>query len=164
MTLRQALTIFTILTLGLTCYAKKTRHKDKADTDKDKDSIAACLEAWKTHPFEKNPDYKTMSTSVKVFGVGQNPSDTEETKEPKLILINPAVNVMGSTTFELLNPNGWYCFKSNVNVMGGFTIETHCKTHLAFASNGATVLASANNDDVGVTVMGSTKVKSVECD
>jgi hypothetical protein len=90
-------------------------------------AIASCLKAWGKQPFGSNPTYKTMSTSVKVFGIGANPADTERTSSPSLVLVNTGVNVMGGTTLELLNPNGWYCFKSNVNVMGSLRIKAACK-------------------------------------
>ena len=129
-------------------------------------SIAACLKAWGKHPFGSSPTYKTLSTSVKVFGIGSNTADTESTSSPTLVLINPGVNVMGGSTIELLNPNGWYCLRSNVNVMGGMTIRAHCKAHLASSSEGGsgTTVMGNNNDQKGVTVMGSTQVERVGCE
>ena len=47
-------------------------------------SIAACLKAWGSNPFGKNPQYKTLQTAVKVFGVGKNTSDTERTSSPEI--------------------------------------------------------------------------------
>jgi hypothetical protein len=125
-------------------------------------SISSCLKAWGKHPFGNNPKYKTLATSVKVFGIGEDTNDLEVTGSPSLVLINPGVNVMGGTTVELLNPNGWYCFRTNVNVMGGFNIKIHCKAHLASATEGVTVLGS-NSDKNSVTVMGSTEVERVGC-
>lgn len=129
-------------------------------------SIAACLKTWGKHPFGARPTYKTLSTSVKVFGIGTNTADTEATSSPALVLINPGVNVMGGSTIELLNPNGWYCFRSNVNVMGGMTIRAHCKAHLASSSEGgsSTTVMGNNKDQKGVTVMGSTQVERVGCE
>ena len=127
------------------------------------DAIKNCLSSWGTHPFGTDPAYDVMATSVKVFGIGKNPVDSEKTDKPKLILVNPAVNVMGGTTYELLNPNGWYCFKSNVNVMGGLIIKAHCKAHLASPSTGATVFGNGDANK-GVTVMGSTKIQLVQCE
>jgi hypothetical protein len=126
-------------------------------------SIASCLRAWGTHPFGSNPKFKTLAASVKVFGIGQNPADVERTELPSLVLVNPGVNVMGGTTVELLNPNGWYCFRSNVNVMGKLSIKAHCKAHLASASDGVTVLGS-NSDNKSVTVLGSTQIQLVGCE
>jgi len=126
-------------------------------------SIASCLRAWGAHPFGSNPQFKTIAASVKVFGIGQNPADTERTELPSLVLVNPGVNVMGGATLELLNPNGWYCFRSNVNVMGKLSIKAHCKAHLASASDGVTVLGS-NSANKSVTVLGSTQVQLVGCE
>ena len=124
--------------------------------------IAKCLQAWGTHPFGSNPRYKTLVTSVKVFGLGENPTDKDPTDSPSLVLVNPGVNVMGGKTLELLNPNGWYCLKANVNVMGGVNIKAHCNAHLASASDGVTVLGS-NSENKGTTVMGKTQVTLVGC-
>lgn len=125
--------------------------------------VASCLKAWGKHPFGKNPQYKTLSTSVKVFGIGRDTADTEPTNEPALVLVNPSVNVAGGSAVQVLNPNGWYCFRTTVNVMGGLTIKAHCKAHLATTSGD--VLATGNaSDDKGVTVMGSTQVERVGCD
>ncbi|MEP6942762.1 MAG: hypothetical protein ABI981_07490 [Betaproteobacteria bacterium] len=154
MNTRQLLTCVTLGTAILMSASSLAAEVDK--------SIASCLNAWGTHPFGKSPRYKTLATSVKVFGIGHNPTDTERTDAPSLVLVNPGVNVMGGTTFELLNPNGWYCFRSNVNVMGALEIRAHCKAHLASASDGATVLGS-NSDNKSVTVMGSTRVELVGC-
>lgn len=125
-------------------------------------SIAACLKAWGKHPFSRNPSYKTLQTSVKVFGIGKGTSDSEVTSSAALVLLNPGVNVMGGSTIELLNPNGWYCLKKTVNVMGGMNIRAHCKAHLASASDGTTVMGNSN-ESKGVTVMGSTHVERVDC-
>jgi hypothetical protein len=125
-------------------------------------SIAACLKAWGTHPFGQNPQFKTLQTSVKVFGIGKNTSDTEITNSPSLVLVNPGVNVMGGTVIELLNPNGWYCLRTTVNVMGGVNIRAHCKAHLASTSDGTTVMGN-NSENKGVTVMGSTNVERIDC-
>jgi hypothetical protein len=158
--MKKLVTLILIL-CSVTSFAKNS---EKSEKEEDKDAVTKCLEAWGTHPFGANPKYKTMATSVKVFGIGNNPKDTAKTNEPVLTLINPGVNVMGGTTYELLNPNGWYCFRANVNVMGGLTIKAHCKAHIASANDGATVLASSETDsDKSVTVMGSTKVEKVGC-
>lgn len=125
-------------------------------------SITACLKAWGKHPFGSNPQYKTLATSVKVFGIGKASGDNETTGGPALVLVNPGVNVMGGTTVELLNPNGWYCLRTNVNVMGGLTLRAHCKAHLASSVDGVTVMGDSA-DSKATTVMGSTRVELVGC-
>ena len=86
--------------------------------DEDSDAVSRCLKAWDKHPFGKNPKYRTLATSVKVFGIGQNTEDTKVTSKPELIMVNADINLMGGSTMALMNPNGWYCLRSNVNVMG----------------------------------------------
>jgi hypothetical protein len=126
-------------------------------------SIANCLKAWGNHPFGTNPQYKTLSTSVKVFGIGHDTADTEPTNDPALVMVNPSVNVAGGSVIQLLNPNGWYCFRTTVSVMGDLTIKAHCKSHLATTSGGVLAVGNAS-DDKGVTVLGSTQVERVGCD
>ena len=124
--------------------------------------INACLKAWGENPFGHQPSYKTLAASVKIFGIGQNTDDTIVTKKPELVLVDTGVNIMGGSTMNLTNPNGWYCFVSNVNVMGGLTIKTHCKSHLASASNGVTVMGG-DPSNKSVTVFGATNVEMVGC-
>lgn len=126
-------------------------------------SIAACLAAWGDHPFGKSPQFKTLETSVKVFGIGTAAADTEPTSTPSLVLINPSFNVMGGSTIELLNPNGWYCLRTTVSILGRVSIRAHCKAHLASTSAGSTVLgnnsANRNVKDITVTAMSSVAVE-----
>lgn len=125
--------------------------------------VDSCLKAWGNHPFGKNPQYKTLATAVKVFGIGRDTADTESTPAPTLVLVNPGVNVAGGSVVQVLNPNGWYCFRTTVNVMGGLTIKAHCKSHLA--TTAGEVLGAENaSEGKGVTVMGSTRVERVGCD
>src|SRR5450432_3680138 len=87
-----------------------------------------CINSWgDKSPFPKGtPATKEFDTGVKVFGVGRNALDDEVTAKPSLILVRPAVNVMGKSTIQLGNPRGWYCFRSNTTVMGKITIQAIC--------------------------------------
>ena len=126
-------------------------------------SIAACLKAWGDDPFGKNPQFKTLGTSVKVFGIGKNTGDTETTSSPALVLINPIFNMMGESTIELLNPNGWYCLRTTVSIAGRVNIRANCKAQLAETSDGNAMLANSTENramkDLNVTVMGSVSIE-----
>lgn len=126
-------------------------------------SIAACLKAWGAHPFGEAPQFKTLGTSLKVFGIGNRISDTEPTSSPSLVLINPSFNVMGGSTIELLNPNGWYCLRTTVSIIGRVNVRAHCKAHLASTSSGATVLGNNGDNrslkDLTVTVISAVSVE-----
>ena len=126
-------------------------------------SIAACLKAWGDHPFGKTPQFKTLGTSAKVFGVGTEVRDAEPTSSPSLVLINPSFNVMGGSTMELMNPNGWYCLRTTVSIVAKTNIRAHCKAQLASTSAGATVLGNNSENrsvrDLAVTVMGAVDVE-----
>ncbi len=131
------------------------------------ETIDACINGWKNSPFKigKEPD-QIVSPSVKVFGIGKKDfEDNQATKKPRLILIMPNVNVLGSTSFRLMNPNGWYCFKTNVSVLGKIAITAHCKAHIAnSASGGGANILGADESDSGVTVLGSLRIQRVNCD
>jgi hypothetical protein len=126
-------------------------------------SIAACLKAWGDHPFGQNPQFRTLETSVKVFGIGGETADTQPTSSPSLVLINPSVNVLGGSTIELMNPNGWYCLRTTITIMGRVSVRAHCKAHLASTSAGTTVLGNnsenRNVKDITVTSIGSVAVE-----
>ena len=151
--------LINLIILGMTLLFSMPAFSTEADN-----SIASCLKAWGKHPFGNNPHYKTLATSVKVFGIGEGSSDSEVTSSPSLVMVNPGVNVMGGTTIELLNPNGWYCLRTSVNVMGGLTIKVHCKAHLASATESGVTVLGSDSEQKSVTVMGSTKIEPVGCD
>ncbi len=126
-------------------------------------AIAACLKAWGENPFGKTPKFKTLETSVRVFGIGSEPNDTEPTSSPSLVLINPSFNVLGGSTIELLNPNGWYCMRTTVSIMGRVSVRAKCEAHLASTSAGVTVVANNGENrsfkDIAVTSIGSIAVE-----
>lgn len=126
-------------------------------------SIAACLNAWGEHPFGKTPQFRTLDTSVTVLGIGSMPADTKPTTSPSLILIDPIVNVLSGSTIELMNPNGWYCMRTTVSIMGGVRIRAHCKAQLAATSAGITAVGNTvenrNIKDITVTAVGSVSVE-----
>jgi hypothetical protein len=121
-------------------------------------AVKACLEVWgDTHPFKDDSKtrFRILDTSVKVFGIGADISDTDETNDPQLILVRPGVNVMGKLTFHLMNPKGWYCFEKNVTVMAKSEVTVACTAQVASAGPGATVMGSSPGKG-GTTVMGKT--------
>jgi hypothetical protein len=121
-------------------------------------AVKACLEAWgDKHPFKDDSKvrFRVLETSVKVFGIGADIDDQEETADPQLILVRPGVNVMGKLTFHLMNPKGWYCFEKNVTVMAKSEVTVACTAQVASAGPGATVMGSSPGKG-GTTVMGKT--------
>jgi hypothetical protein len=129
----------------------------------DMDEIKECLRHWGKHPFAKEePDFRTISAKVKVMGIGGEMQDVKATEKPELILLKPSVNVMSKNVISLLNPNGWYCIKGKVDVLGKTEINVHCKAHMATSNDGATVLGS-NESETGTTVLGKTVVNKVGC-
>lgn len=122
-------------------------------------SVAACLKAWGEHPFGENPQFKALGTTVKLFGIGSGVADTMVTSSPALVLVNPIFSAMGETTIDLLNPNGWYCLRTTVSILGKVNIRAHCKAQLAEASDGIGQLGKPPEyrgiKNLNVTVIGS---------
>jgi len=132
-------------------------------SESDESAIQSCLAHWGKHPFSaKDPKYRVIQGRVKVMGIGGDIKDDEKTAQPELVLVKPQVNVMGKSEMNLLNPNGWYCLKSKVAVLGKTVINLHCKASLASSADGATVLGGADEQN-GVTVLGSSKLNRVGC-
>jgi hypothetical protein len=126
------------------------------------DAIQKCLNAWGKTPFKKDSPYQILATKVNVFGVGGDTVDNKKTKKPQLILIKPSVNVLGKATFNLLNPNGWYCLKSSVTVLGKTKVNIDCNAKMASGSDGVNVLGKRDKEQ-GVVVLGQMKVNQLNC-
>ena len=126
----------------------------------DSDEIQTCLTKWGKTPFTKTSKFRVIGARVKVMGIGKDIDDKVVTSEPELVFIRPAVTVMGKTAINLGNPNGWYCLKGDVAVMGKMEINVNCKAHFASSKDGATVMGS-DDHGTGTTVMGSTRVNRV---
>ena len=128
-------------------------------------ALDACIASWGNSPFKKGHKAdSTIGTGVKVFGVGSGQSGNDQpTDKPVLVLVRPAVNVMGKSTIRLHNPNGWYCFRSNVTVAGKMEIEAACKAHIASAKEDGTSVGAADESGKGVAVFGALRVTRVGC-
>lgn len=132
----------------------------------DQDILDRCIAAWgNASPFKKgNPADTVMGGGVRVFGVGSSQAlNDAPTDKPALILVRPAVNVAGRTTIRLSNPNGWYCFSSNVTVAGALNIEAHCKAHLMSAREDGTTVGAVDESNKGVAVFGALRVTRFGC-
>lgn len=131
----------------------------------DQPTLDACIASWGTaSPFKKGtPATKTIATGVKVFGIGSEGTTDEATTTPSLVLVRPAVNVMGKSVIKLQNPQGWYCFVSNVNVAGRMEIEIPCAAHVASAKEDGTAVGAADDSGKGVTVFGALRVTRIGC-
>jgi hypothetical protein len=132
----------------------------------DQAAIDECIASWgKSSPFRKgtHPD-GVIATGVKVFGIGKGSTgDDPPTSKPRLVLVRPAVNVMGRSTIRLQNPKGWYCFRSNVTVMGKITIEAECDAHIAAGRDQGTTVGAADDSSKGVAVFGALRVNRFGC-
>lgn len=133
----------------------------------DQTALDECIASWgKASPFRKGaPADGVIATGVKVFGIGQGSSGNDPvTTKPRLVLVRPAVNVMGRSTIRLENPHGWYCFRSNVTVMGKMTIEAQCDAHIATGrEEGGTSVGAADESNKGVAVFGALRVNRFGC-
>jgi hypothetical protein len=132
----------------------------------DQAALDACITSWgKESPFRKGtPATSTIATGVKVFGIGSGQSGNDApTEKPALVMIRPAVNVMGKSTIRLANPKGWYCFRSNVTVAGSLNIEAHCNAHIASAKEDGTSVGAVDQSNKGVAVFGALRVTRFDC-
>lgn len=137
-----------------------------AAADEDQQTLDGCIAQWgRNSPFRKGTPAETIiSTGVKVFGVGSSSSGNDApTSHPALILVRPAVNVMGKSTIKLGNPKGWYCFRSNVNVMGKMEIDAPCDAHIASATSEGAAVGAADDTGKGVSVFGALRVTRHGC-
>ena len=132
----------------------------------DQVALDECIASWgKASPFKKGtPAAGVIATGVKVFGIGRGSTgDDPVTAKPRLVLVRPAVNVLGKSTIRLVNPKGWYCFRSNVTVAGKIAIEAQCDAHIASARAEGTTVGAADDSDKGVAVFGVLRVTRFGC-
>lgn len=130
----------------------------------DADVLHKCLAKWKDHPFKGTVNnFRKISASVSVGGFGNLINDTENTAQPYLILVDAAVNVFGAPTYSLMNRNGYYCMKVNVNVSTSLNINLHCNARLADQKVNVNVGSTQNNTTsaVGVHVLSNVQVNTV---
>jgi hypothetical protein len=132
----------------------------------DQAALDGCISSWgKNSPFKKGtPATSTIAPSVKVFGIGgSGRMDDHPTDKPALVLVRPAVNVMGRSRIRLENPKGWYCFRSNVNVAGSMEIEAPCNAHIASAKEDGTSVGAVDETNKGVSVFGALRITRFDC-
>lgn len=128
-------------------------------------ALQKCLAKWKNNPFKGTVDnYDRIYASISIGGSGNVINDTERTNAPYLILIDAGVNVGGTPTYNLANPNGYYCMKVNVNVRTTLNINLHCNAHLADDKVNVNVGSTQNSTTsvVGVHVLSNVNVNSVK--
>jgi hypothetical protein len=151
--------LFALAALAAVCIPAYAASENQAALDE-------CIAHWgRSTPFKKGtPPDGVLSTGVKVFGLGQGTTgDDPVTEKPRLVLVRPAVNVMGKSTIRLANPHGWYCFRSNVTVMGKIQIEAHCDAHISAASEQGTAVGAADESNKGVAVFGALRINRFGC-
>jgi hypothetical protein len=132
----------------------------------DQTAVDGCIASWGARsPFKKGTKPETIiGTGVKVFGVGSAQSGNDvPTEKPALILVRPAVNVMGKSTIKLSNPKGWYCFRSNVTVAGALHIDAPCSAQIASAKEDGTAVGAVDESNSGVAVFGALRVNRHGC-
>lgn len=129
-----------------------------ADTPTQRKAVERCMQNWADHPFGDTPDFRVLSTSVRVMGIGSSEVREEPTDSPDLVLVEPSVNVLTRTTYKLHNPNGWYCFHANVGVLSKIVFDADCGANLADSRSGAVVMGDSDVSG-GVVVLGDVEVR-----
>jgi hypothetical protein len=133
-------------------------------SDGDLPALHKCLSQWRNHPFRGTVyNYDRIHASVSVGGFGNVINDNESTEEPYLILVDAGVNVGGAPTYNLLNKNGYYCLKVNVNVLTNLNVNLHCNARLADQRVNVNVGSTQNDTTsaVGVHVLSNVQVNTV---
>ena len=133
-------------------------------TEADLEALYKCLSKWPGHPFKGNVEnYRKIAASVTVGGYGNAIDDSRVTEEPFLILLTAGVNVLGAPTYQLLNPNGYYCINVNVNVKTQLTVNLDCRARLADAKVDVNVLSNQDGTTsaVGVHVLSDIDIVDV---
>lgn len=126
----------------------------------ERDALQKCMNLWGTTPFKevKANQVKVMDIGVSVggglAGIGGglgglggivpdltfgNTKDLDSTTDPRLVVIPFSISLGGNTTYELMNPNGWYCLKFAVGAKSSVNIKLHCNAKIAQSDLGLSV-------------------------
>lgn len=127
-------------------------------------AIGKCLALWGTNsPFGQTiNNFEKVYASVTIGGSGTPINDTVRTEDPKLILVVAGVAVNSNVTYNMLNPNGYYCIKVGVNVETNLTANIHCNAHVAQTNVNVSIGSSGDPlANVGVNVNSNTQVNIV---
>lgn len=130
-------------------------------TPSEQTQVAQCINKWGKVPFTGTfTNVKRIKASVSVYGIGNVLNDVAQTSAPMLVLVDAGVNVMGNPTYNLLNNNGYYCMKVNVNVQTDLDINLACNAKLADNSVQVNVASSVNSETsvIGVNVGSNVQV------
>ena len=98
------------------------------------DAIAHCLASWgANNPFGPNKTTAdaTLDVSVKVGNISAPINDITVTAQPRLVLIPAVGSIAGIMTYNLLNPNGWYCLMADVHIGSSAWINIKSGAHLS---------------------------------
>jgi hypothetical protein len=123
--------------------------------------VAQCITRWGKVPFTGTfTNVRRIKAAVSVYGIGNIINDVTQTAQPMLVLIDAGVNVMGNPVYNLLNNNGYYCMKVNVNVKTDLDINLACNAKLADNSVQVNVASEvdAETSVIGVNVGSNVQV------
>lgn len=144
--------MLTLLTLSAALAQAPT-----SGTERQRAAINRCIGHWGETPFAEDAKFRVLSTSVRIMGLGSQEVVETATAEPELVLVEPSVNVLTKTTFKLRNPNGWYCFDTNVGVLSKIVFDADCGANLVDSRSGAKVAGNSATNG-GVIVLGEVEV------
>lgn len=131
-------------------------------TEKEKDAIGKCAKAWGQEPPVSFEKVRKIYASVSVGSSGTTLLDKAQTTGPSLTLLYAGVNVGGTPTWELTNPNGWYCIVVTVNVKTELTVKLAQAAKLADSMVAVNVGSQTEGEAVsaiGVNVSSNVKVE-----
>jgi len=123
--------------------------------------VAQCITKWGKVPFTGTfTNVRRIKAAVSVYGIGNVINDVNQTAQPMLVLIDAGVNVMGNPVYNLLNNNGYYCMKVNVNVQTDLDINLACNAKLADNSVQVNVASEVDSETsvIGVNVGSNVQV------
>ncbi|MEZ4743778.1 MAG: hypothetical protein R3B45_15255 [Bdellovibrionota bacterium] len=133
-------------------------------TPEELESLKSCLANFKDSPFEETiTNFKKIKASINIGGSGTAINDTTHTDEPELILIAAAINVGSKVTYNLLNPNGYYCMMLNTNIKSKLTINLDCRAQVADSALSIQIKSSGNEAPsvLGVNVKSDVQVNDI---
>lgn len=156
----------------------KARYPTKLPSPQEVAALSRCLDAWSDHPFGgdiSETEVRVVGGQVRVMGFGSSePEDRLHTDYPQLVLLMTSVSAVSRTTYDLQNPNGWYCMHTTTTVLGQHRVNLACGAQLASSrEHGVVVLGEDEHSGKagvvevegggGIVVLGELEVNKGKC-
>ncbi|RYZ50380.1 MAG: hypothetical protein EOP07_23060 [Proteobacteria bacterium] len=95
-------------------------------------NLKNCESVWGNDaPARTEDNTRVIHSNISVGSLGVGISDLKKTDKPEYVVVYSSIAVGGAPEWKLLNPNGYYCIVSAINVGTSLTVHLDKAAHIA---------------------------------